>query len=596
VRADSLRAAPGIARGPAFRLIRGLAASRAPWLALGLAALVAVDVAQLFVPQLIKRAVDQLTLGAATPASLLWLAGGILGLAAAMAALRTVWRPIIMGFARAAERDVRRAVFVHLQGLHLGYLADNPPGELMARATNDLNNIRMAAGMGMVAAIDGVVMGLLTLGFMLYMSPLLTLLAVLPMPAVVIITRVQSKKMHAGFQRVQESFSSLTEMVRECFSGIRVVKAYGLAGPEAARLAAGGRRHLDNHLSLARVLGLFFPLMLLFTNLSLAVVLGAGGPMAVFGTITTGDFVAFYAYLNMLTWPMMALGWVVSLMQRAVASLERVDQVLSARPEVRDVASPRRLEGAGPPALEVRGLDFTYPGAERPTLRGVSLAAPPGSRVALVGRIASGKSTLLGLLARLYEPPEGAVFLDGVDVRLLGQAELRSRLVLVSQEAFLFSATVRHNLALGDPSADPARLWRALEAAELAEDIRELDGGLDAMLGERGLSLSGGQRQRLSLARALVMDPPILALDDPLSAVDTGTERRILANLAELRRERTTIMVSHRLASVSFAERIYVLERGRVAEEGSHRELMAAGGLYRTLFAEQALLAEVEGE
>jgi ATP-binding cassette subfamily B protein len=595
VRADTLRAAPGIARGPAFRLIRALAASRARWLGLGLAALVAVDVAQLFVPQLIKQAVDQLTLGTATQGSLLWLAGGILGLAAAMAGLRAVWRPILMGFARAAERDVRRAVFVHLQSMHLGYLTDNPPGELMARATNDLNNIRMAAGMGLVAAIDGVVMGLLTLGFMVYMSPLLTLLAVLPMPAVVIITRIQSKKMHAGFQRVQESFSQLTEMVRECFSGIRVVKAYGLAGPESARLAAGGRRHLDNSLGLARVLGLFFPLMLLFTNLSLAVVLGAGGPMAVYGLITAGDFVAFYAYLNMLTWPMMALGWVVSLMQRAVASLERVDQILEAEPQVSDPARPRRLEEGGPTDLSVRGLSFTYPGARRPSLRQVSLEAPAGSRVAVVGRIASGKSTLLSLLTRLYEPPRGTVFLGGVDVRELAQADLRRRVVLVSQEAFLFSATVRHNLALGDPEADPARLWRALEAAELAEDIRELDGGLDAMLGERGLSLSGGQRQRLSLARALVMDPPILALDDPLSAVDTETERRILANLTGLRQGRTTLMVSHRLASVSFAERIYVLEGGRVAEEGGHRELMAQGGLYRTLFAEQALLAEVEG-
>jgi ATP-binding cassette subfamily B multidrug efflux pump len=564
-------------------------------LAIGFVALVTVDLAQLYVPRLIKYAVDDLTAGTATTTSLLILGLTVLGLAILMAGLRILWRPMLFGFARAAERDVRSRLFEHLQSLHLGYLNDNPPGEIMARATNDLNNIRMAAGMGMVAAVDGFFMGLAALGFMLYISPLLTLLAILPMPCVVLLTRVQSKKMHQSYIDVQESFSAMTEQVREALSGIRLVKAYGLAGREMNRLAKGGRNYLEHNLSLARVLGLFFPMMALFTNLCLAVVLGAGGPMTVFDQITPGDYVAFSAYLNMLTWPMMALGWVVSLIQRAKASMQRVDQILEAKPEVNDPAQPETIPEQAPLDLEVRNLDFSYPGEAGQTLHEVSLRLPPQGKVAVVGRIASGKSTLLHLLTRLYEPSHGSVFLAGVDIRKLRQADLRSKVMLVTQEAFLFSSSVRFNLTLGKQDADEDQMWAALKAADLADDVAAMPQGLESKLGERGLNFSGGQRQRLSLARALLLDPPILLLDDPLSAVDTETEGHILNALSNIRQGRSTLMVSHRLASVAFADRIYVLEKGEIVEQGDHQELMDLGGEYHKLFAEQALLAELEG-
>ncbi len=578
-----------------FAILKDLARRRWWLLVIGFLALVAVDLAQLYVPRLIKFAVDDLTAGTATSRSLLILGLAIFGLAAVMAGLRILWRPMLFGYARAAERDLRRSLFDHMQGMHLGYLNDNPPGELMARATNDLNNIRMAAGMGMVAAVDGFFMGLAALGFMLYISPLLTLLAILPMPAVVLLTRAQSKKMHQGYIDVQESFSAMTEQVREVLSGIRLVKAYGLAGREMGRLAKSGRGYLEFNLNLARVLGLFFPMMALFTNLGLAVVLGAGGTMTVFGQITPGDYVAFSAYLNMLTWPMMALGWVVSLIQRAKASLGRVDQILSAQPEVNDPVRPESLPGDQPLDLAVRGLSFTYPGERQRALKEVSLSLPAQGKVAVVGRIASGKSTLLHLMTRLYEPAPDSIYLAGVDVRKLRQEDLRSRVVLVTQEAFLFSASVRFNLTLGKPGASEEEMWAALRAADLAEDVEALPQGLDSQLGEKGLNLSGGQRQRLALARALLVDPPILLLDDPLSAVDTETEGRILATLGQLRQGRASLMVSHRLTSVAFADRIYVLDKGRVIEKGGHQELMDLGGVYHTLFAEQALLAELEG-
>ena len=577
----------------ALKVLKDLARRRWWLLVIGFLALVTVDLAQLYVPRLIKFAVDDLTAGSATSRSLLLLGMGVLGLAVLMAGLRILWRPMLFGFARAAERDLRRRIFEHLHTMHLGYLNDNPPGEIMARTTNDLNNIRMAAGMGMVAAVDGFFMGLAALGFMLYISPLLTLLAILPMPGVVLLTRVQSKRMHQSFIDVQESFSALTEQVREVLSGVRLVKAYGLAGREMGRLAKSGRSYLELNLGLARVLGLFFPMMALFTNICLALVLGVGGPMAAFGEITPGDYVAFSAYLNMLTWPMMALGWVVSLVQRAKASMQRVDEILDAKPGVNDPAQPQSLPPGKPLDLEVRGLSYTYPGENIRALDKVSLCLPAGGKVAVAGRIASGKSTLLHLLTRLHEPAQDAIFLAGIDVRELKQADLRSRVVLVTQEAFIFSAPIRFNLTLGKPGASEPEIWAALKAADLADDVAALPQGLDAQLGEKGLNLSGGQRQRLSLARALLLDPPILLLDDPLSAVDTETESRILSALSDLRQGRATLMVSHRLASVAFADRIYVLDRGKLVEQGIHQELMDAAGIYHTLFAEQALMAEL---
>lgn len=576
-------------------LVRRLARQRAWGLGIGFAALVLVDIFQLYVPRLIKFAVDDLTYGRADTARLLTIAGAILALALGMAGLRMVWRPLLMGFARLVERELRLKLFDHLQGMHLGYLDDNPPGELMARATNDLNNIRMATGIGLVAAVDGAFMGLAAIGFMLYISPLLALLAILPMPAIVILTRQQSRRFHRRYNRVQAAFSAMTEQVREVLSGARLVKSYALAGPEEKRLEIAARGYLEQNLGLARIMALFFPLMVFFTNLSLAVVLGVGGPLTVFGQITAGDFVAFTAYLGMLTWPMMALGWVVSLMQRAKTSLERVGQVLSAQPGVRDVDAPTPLPAGAGKGVAIRDLTYRYPGATEDTLKRVSLEAPAGQLTALVGPIGSGKSTLLRLLGRLYEPPRGAVFVEGVDVRQLAQAELRGHVVQVPQEAFLFSATVAQNLALGRPDASGEAMWSALEAAELDGEIRALPQGLQTKLGERAHTLSGGQRQRLCLARALLLDPAILVLDDPLSAVDTGTEARILANLARLRAGRTTLVVSHRLGSVAFAGRIYVLQGGRVIEQGAHAELLARDGLYHDLFAEQAILAELEG-
>lgn len=576
-----------------WKLVRGVARRRRLALAVGFSALLAVDLLQLLVPRVIKHAVDELTLGRALASDMLFYAGMVLALALSMAALRMLWRPLVIGYSRLVERDLRQAIFDHLQSLHLGYLDENPPGQLMARATNDLGNVRMAVGIGLVAAVDGIALAMAAVGFMFYISPTLTLLAVLPMPVIVAVTRVMSRRLHHRYEQVQESFSGITELVREALAGIRTVKAFAAGPREDGRLAVAGRGYVDLNISLAKLLAVFFPITVMFTNLSLATVLGVGGPFAVLGRITTGDFVAFTAYLGLLTWPMMALGWVVNLMQQARASMDRIDQVLSAEPAITDPPQPRSLPRGEPLGIEARRLTFSYPGQDRPALQDVSLTVPPGATAAVVGRIGCGKSTLLKLLGRLYEPPAGALLVGGVDVNELRQAELRANVVQVPQEALLFSDTVRANLTLGRPEADERDLWWALAAAHLERDIRDLPEGLDSRLGEGGKTLSGGQRQRLALARALILDPPVLVLDDPLSAVDTETEAAILASLSELRQGRTTLLVSHRLASIAFASQIYLLDRGRVAESGTHAELIQAGGIYQNLFTEQALLAEV---
>ena len=582
-------------KNKALSALLGLARRNLAAIALGLFALVCVDLLQLIVPRVIKLAVDDLTQGTANAKSLIYQAGLILAFALGMALLRLLWRPLIMGFARRSELALRQKLFAHLQTLHLDYFRQNPPGEIMARATNDLNNIRMATGMGLVAAMDGFTMGLLSLGFMLYISPELTALALIPMPVVAVGAKFLTKRMHRGFLRAQEAFSAMTEIVREALNGIRLVKVYNLAGREERRLEKSAVHNYEVNMSLARVMGFFFPLTVLCTNFSLAIVLGFGGRLVIGDSISAGDFVAFAAYMNLLTWPMMALGWVVSLMQRAWGSLQRVDEVLSAEaaindPEASSAASPDPGQG-----VVLKNLTFTYPGSGEPALHDLSLEAPAGGTTALVGRIGCGKSTVFALLGRLYDPPPGTVFVLGADIEKLPQYELRSLVAQVPQEAFLFSSSVRFNLSLGLGGRVPEnKIWQALEAAGLDEEVKELPHGLDSSLGEKGLSLSGGQRQRMALARALLQDAPVLLLDDPLSAVDTDTERAILDNLARLRKGKTTLLVSHRLASVSFAQRIYVLEKGRLAEWGDHQSLAKAGGIYQSLFEEQDLLGRLE--
>ncbi len=565
--------------------------NRAP-LTAGLLCLLLVDGLQLLIPQVIKRAVDALTLKSATPSQLFAFAAAIIGIALLMGGFRYVWRYLIFGHSRRIERDLRNRMYRHLQTLSPAYFEKTKTGDIMARAVNDINAIRMAAGMGVVALTDGTVLGVAAIGFMISIDLKLTLISLIPAPIVVMLTRSLTRRMSQAFETVQQTFSDLTEKVREAFAGIRVIKAYQREPWTGERLEREGSRYVAENMKLARIQGLFFPMMAIFANAGLAVVIWLGGRLTILGEITTGDFVAFTAYLNLLTWPMMAMGWVTNLVQRGAVSMRRINEILEEVPEIRDAPGarpPARVEGG----LSFRGFTFAYATSPGPVLQGLTLRVEPGQSVAIVGRVGSGKSTLLKALPRMIQVAPGTIYLDGVDIVDIPLNTLRGNMAFVTQEVFVFSDTIRNNIVFGRDGFTEAWLQTVVEASGLREEIGDFEKGLNTTVGEKGIALSGGQRQRLTLARALMANPPILILDDPLSMVDTLTEDRILNRVIELRRGKTNILISHRVKTLSRVDRIFVLERGRLVEEGNHMDLIRAGGIYAALYERQLVADEL---
>ena len=555
-------------------------------LALGLAALLAVDFLQLIVPRFIKRAVDGLAAGTATEAALLRYAGAILLLAALVACCRFVWRYCILGFSRLLERDIRAWLFSHLLTLDRVFFQRHPVGATMALATNDLTAVQLAGGMGLVAFVDAVVMTSAALGFMFYIHPQLTLLTLLPMPVLAVLTKVLSARLHRRFQRVQEQFSRLTEFARASFSFIRLCKAYTQERQQVSRFDRLGQEYVRDNLRLAVVQGALFPVSGLVANLSLLLVVFYGGRLTILGQITAGDFVAFISYLFMLTWPMMALGWVFNLFQRGVTSLTRIREVLEAQPVL-----PATVAAAPLPPIRriaLRKLSFRYPGQQQPALAQVDLTLEQGI-TGVIGRTGSGKSTLCHLLARLYPVEDGMLLVDGQEVNTLPVAALRGQIAYVPQEVTLFADTIAANIAFGRPEACQAEIERVAQAAAIHEEILAMPAGYQSRIGEKGVKLSGGQRQRLALARALLLDRPLLIIDDGLSAVDMATEQRIIAGLTSYLTGRLCLIVSHRLAPLESASRILVFDDGRLIDSGSHAELLARNRFYATIHTFQRL-------
>ena len=564
-------------------------------LAIGLLSLLLVDFLQLLIPLVIKRAIDLLTTKAATTQTLFTLGMIIFGLALSMALFRYIWRHLIFGHSRKVEEGLRNRLYEHLQGLSLSFYQRSKTGDLMARATNDINAIRMAAGMGLVALTDGMVLGIAAIGFMTFISIKLTLISLIPAPIIIVLTAILTRRMSNRFESVQKSFADLTERIREAFAGIRVIKAYNREDWEYQRVKEGGEIYISRNMNLARTLAFFFPMMAIFTNAGLAIVIWLGGRLTILGDITTGDFVAFTSYLNLLTWPMMAMGWVTNLIQRGSASMRRINHVLEETPEIRDSAQPLHtpmIKGN----IEIRGLTIRYPGQADFALKDIRFRMSASETVAVVGPVGAGKTTLLHVIPRLLEIPPETVSIEGHDIREIPVKVLRKQIGFVTQEVFVFSDTVRNNVLFGNSGASPGELETALRVADIFEEIQALDNGLDTLLGERGVTLSGGQRQRLTLARALILDPPILILDDALSMVDVRTEERILNQILRQRRHKTNLIVSHRISTIKRADRIVVVERGQVVEQGTHAHLLALGGLYTTLYEKQLLTQELNNE
>jgi ATP-binding cassette subfamily B protein len=555
-------------------------------IAIGLLSLIVVDMLQLFIPRIIKRTVDGLTALQIDLEKLLVYAIYMAVIAVLIGAFRYVWRRCLLGTSRRVEEGLRNRLFEHIQTLSASYFDRTQTGDLMAHATNDIQQVRMATGMGLVALNDAIVLGTAAIGFMLYINVTLTLLVLIPMPLITISARFFSKKMHHHYQSVQATFSDLTEVVRERFAGIRIIKAHNHKEREAARVEAVSKDYIRENMGLVKIIGSFFPMMLLFTNFSLAIVLYLGGRQTIALTITAGDFVAFISYLGLLTWPMMALGWVTNLIQRGRASLDRINRILETHPEIKNQKNAVML-GQLQGRIVFKEVDFTYnhiSNGSTPVLSKISLTVEPGKVLGIVGPPGSGKTTLLSLIPRLYDVSRGGIFVDGNDIRGLKIDNLRSHIAFMPQEPFLFAKTIRENITFGNPSVKEPLLEKITREAALYDTIRSFPNGLETTVGEKGVILSGGQKQRIALARCLLQEAGVLILDDPISQVDLETGTAIIDTIKSMIGQKTIIIVSHRISAVSFADQIIALEKGRIIEQGSHLDLITTHQYYARAF------------
>jgi ATP-binding cassette subfamily B protein len=540
-------------------------------------------------PWVLRYAIDDLTVGV-TRDKLLVYSGLVVGVVVVEGFFLYQMRMILIGVSREIEYELRGDLYAHLTRLSARYYHGMRTGDLMSRATSDLSAVRMVLGPGIMYTASTLATFVGTIALMVTISPWLLAVSLVPLLFVTVLVRYFGRRIHERFEAVQAQLSNISALVQENLSGARVVRAYVQEAHEMARFEAANQEYLLRNRQLIRMFGSLYPGIQLLMGASAAFVLWLGGRMVISGAITIGQFVAFGSYLAMLHWPMIALGWVVNLFERGDASMGRLLEIMDARPEIGDSAAEDVAAVRG--HVRFQGLTFAY--GDRPVLHDVDLDVPAGSTVAIVGPTGSGKSTLVSLVARLFEAPPGTVRVDGHDVRTLPLATLRKAVGYVPQETFLFSATVRENIAFGLPSADSPRVEWAAGIAQLAADIADFPQGYDTFVGERGITLSGGQKQRTALARALAVDPAILVLDDALSSVDTHTEEEILRGLRGVMATRTTFVVSHRVSTVKGADLIVVLKDGRIVERGTHAELVASGGFYADLHRRQLLEEEME--
>ncbi|MEA2096865.1 MAG: ABC transporter ATP-binding protein, partial [Candidatus Cloacimonadota bacterium] len=558
-------------------------------IAFGIVLLVFIDIVSLIIPKVMQYAIDGIGTEGFTKLNLFYAGGVIFLIAVLMTIMRYFWRLFLLGTAWFVDRSVRQEYFDHLMSLSANFFNKIKTGDLMAYAINDLNAIRMLVGFGFVIGVDILILTVASLSFMVNINLRLTLLSIIPLPLLSIIIIVLGKKIHHRFGKVQKTFATMSGKVQESISGIRVVKAFVQEESELEKISDSAYDYVKQNLSLVRIQGMFHPSFMLIIGLSMMIVMVFGGEATMVGEITIGQFIAFFQYLGMFVWPMIAIGWVVNLYQRGTASLKRLNEIFDEQPEIINEEGVDNKISKLNGKIEFNDLTFRYSEKGPLIFDDVSFSTEAGKTLAIVGKTGCGKSTVIDLLTRIYNPPGNSIFIDDKEIYKIPLKVLRQNIIMIPQDIFLFSQTLRENLILGKPDATEEEIIQVTKNAQVHDDILDFREGFDTVVGERGVTLSGGQKQRIAIARALLTDPNVLILDDALSAVDTKTEKRILDHLIRLRKNKTTIIIAHRISSLQHADNIIVIDNAKIFEQGTHKELLKNNGIYKDLFEKQQL-------